>query len=204
MLHTSRGSLLVLSVLATVAFIASDSAAQDAPPASRPAWPALGTGPLPQVRAFDWLIGTWDVNVKWFAPPPSDQTFSAPTTAAIEPMLSGSFLRETIAVPFGKLTNHMVGVRSYDRFRETYRLVWFDELVTLCDVYEGGLTDGRLVLTNLKSGTAYVGDDRVETFVRITEQPGPSRDEFTLIWEASTDKGKSWRKTCEYAYKRKP
>ncbi len=175
-----------------------------APPARKASWPECGTGPLPQVRDLEWMAGSWNVTVKWFAPPPSDKSFDFPTESLIEPVLGGTFLQERIIVPLGQMRNDMIGLRSFDRFRGVYRIVWLDEISTLADIYEGTATDGSIVVTNLKSGTAYVGADGVDTFLRITQRPGADRDGFTLTWEASQDAGATWRKTAEYHYTRKP
>jgi hypothetical protein len=101
--------------IAGVAALGGESATAKVP------WPECGTGPLPQIKELEWMAGTWDVAVTWYAPPPSDQSWTLPTESVIEPMLNGTFLRETIRVPFGQMVTSMVGVRSYDRFRGTYR-----------------------------------------------------------------------------------
>ena len=202
---------LILGTVVGAALIAAGAAAiarpdghgADPKPASTPK-PAVqcGEGALPEIKDLAWMAGKWDVTVKWISP--EGKAFPAPTESLIEPMLDGCFLKETITVPMWQSKNPMVGIRSYDQFRKTYRLVWFDSLIALADIYEGSMADGALMLTNLKSGTSYAPPGGPENFVRITQKNGASHDEFGLTWEASSDKGQTWRKTCEYAYKRKP
>src|SRR5262245_54384194 len=103
---------LLWCVLVTSGVVATIARGEDAPQKVKADWPECGTGPLPQIKDLDWMAGKWDVNVKWFAPGQPDKSFSMPTTSLIEPMLNGTFLRETIAVPFGQMTTNMVGVRS--------------------------------------------------------------------------------------------
>jgi hypothetical protein len=161
-----------------------------------------GTGPLKEVRELAWMAGRWDVKTIYFAP--DGKEYVTPTESVIEPMLGGSFLQERITVPAGAATTvSLVGVRSFDRFRGTYRFVWFDDMVTLADVYEGAAHDGAIVVTNVKSGTSYAPKGEPETFVRITQRRGANEDAFTLMWEASNDHGATWARTAEYRYARK-
>lgn len=186
-----------------------DGKAVPAPVPAKHKWPECGTGPLQQVKDLAWMAGTWDVTVKWFPPPeykapPWTQT----TESVIEPMLNATFLREKISVPFGKMITTMEGVRSFDRFRGTYRLVFFDDVTTLADVFEGTPQDGVLPLTNVRCGTSFMSQETGEQFMRLTQSPVTAGPEpvgaFTLKWEVSRDKGQTWRQTCEFSYKRKP
>jgi hypothetical protein len=161
----------------------------------------FGTGVTPQIKAMSWIEGTWDVSMAYQLP--GGRSFKKDTESKIEPMLGGSFYREQITVPAGPtMDNHMVGIRSYDRFRNAYRLVWYDDVITLADVFEGEATEGGFTVTNVKSNTAgtFAGQ---QSFLRITQKAGASRDEFLVIWDVSPDKGKTWSKSAEYAYKRR-
>lgn len=162
-----------------------------------------GTGPTEQMRAMAWLSGRWTVTTKYCAP--GGQVFSNQTESTIEPMLDGSFLQERLSVPSGKDSKtSLIGIRSYDRFRKVYRVVWFDDTVTLADVYEGLEMEGGLTVSNVKPGTSVTLPGSPETFVRITQKRGTDTNSFSLTWDASTDAGKTWRKTSEYLYARKP
>lgn len=160
-----------------------------------------GTGTTDAMKAMAWLEGRWDVTMTYFSE--GKPVFTAKTSSIIEPLLGGGFLQERITVPAGPgLNNAMVGVRSYDRYRRVFRLVWLDEVTTLSDIYEGAAHDGGFVVSNIRSGTSGIFAGR-ETFLRIAQKAGATHDEFVLVWEGSTDKGASWAKTAEYAYKRK-
>ena len=172
------------------------------PEANKPPNPfEFGTGVTPQLKAMSWIVGTWDVSMTYQFP--GGRSFKKDTESTIEPMLGGSFYREQITVPAGPtMDNHMVGIRSYDRFRNVYRLVWCDDVITLADVFEGESSEGGFIVSNVKSNTAGTFAGK-QSFLRITQKEGSSRDEFLVEWEVSTDKGQTWFKSAEYAYKRK-
>jgi len=170
--------------------------------ATRPPNPfVFGTGVTPQMKAMSWLEGKWNVSMTYQFP--GGQSFKKDTESTIEPMLGGSFYREEITVPAGPtIDNHMIGIRSYDRFRDVYRLVWFDDVITLADVFEGGPSEGGFTVSNVKPGTAGIFAGK-QNSLRITQKAGATRDEFLVEWDLSTDKGQTWFKSAEYAYSRK-
>lgn len=167
-------------------------------PATKPAWPPFES-PSQEMKDLAWLAGQWSVTTKYIAP--DGKEYPSQTEAVIQPILGGSFLQEQITIPAFKLT--MTGFRSYDRFRKVYRFIWLDNIMSLADVFEGTLDKDGLTVSNIKAGTSSIMPGGPETFLRFTQRPGPTHDQFTLIWEASTDAGKTWKKTAEYAYARK-
>jgi hypothetical protein len=160
-----------------------------------------GTGPTDAMKSMAWIEGTWRVTLTYFGP--SGPVYTGQAEAVIEPMLGGGFWRERITVPAGSgLMNPMEGVRSFDRYRKVVRVVWFDTVTTLADVFEGEVDGGGgFVASNVKSGTTGIFGGR-EANMRITQQPGATRDAFTIDWEVSMDGGKAWTKTATYAYER--
>ena len=79
---------------------------------------------------------------------------------------------------------------SHDRFRDLYRVTVLDDASGLLDVYEGGLADGVLSVTNLRSDTFYpVGD--LEVHFRLVWDLSDPVVEFTM--DATTDRGAVWQ-----------
>ncbi len=190
--------LTVITILAVtgIATIAGDPPKQ---PQSSPF--ANGTGVTPQMKSMSDLAGTWNVTMTYYFP--GGKSFKKDTESVIEPMLGGSFLQERITVPAGPaLDNHMIGIRSFDRFHNVYRIVWLDDVITLADVFEGDATPDGLVVSNLKTNTAgsFGGKPSV---MRITQKAGETPDSFLVTWEVTPDNGATWAKSAEYAYSRK-
>lgn len=199
-----RGLLALVLIPGVVAGTLLAGARQPAghpaePPAAKPAWPPFER-PSQEMKDQAWLCGTWDVAITYFGP--DGRADPSQTEATIGPVLGGCFLQEQISIPALQL--HMTGIRSFDRFRGVYRLVWLDDIMSLADVFEGTMQGEDLTVSNLKAGTSSIMPGAPETFVRFTQHAGPSHDRFTLVWEASADVGATWKKTAEYAYTRRP
>jgi hypothetical protein len=192
--------LLIPAALAAATLSQPDKPALDSKPAAekKPAWPSFES-PSQEMKDLAWLAGDWSVTTTYIGP--DGTPYPSKTEATIQPILGGSFLQEQILIPGFKLS--MTGLRSYDRFRKVYRFIWLDNIMSLADVFEGTLDKTDLTVSNLKAGTSSIMPGSPETFLRFTQRPGPDHDHFSLIWEASTDSGKTWKKTAEYAYLRK-
>ncbi|WP_300556658.1 DUF1579 family protein [Maricaulis sp.] len=82
---------------------------------------------------------------------------------------------------------------QYDQNRDHYRLVAIDDTWGNMDIYEGDFdADGRLVLSNLRSGTSYVGEDGTTLHFRLTTAiEGVDRIVFSV--DMSMDTGESWQ-----------
>lgn len=195
-------------VLAIASGMAALPQAQEAQPEKKPQpkfnpadpW-GVGIGVHDEIKALDWMVGTWDVEEKYTYPGVPEFVFKS--ESVIEPFNGGCFLQEKITAPGpGGLKNPLVGIRSYDRFRKTFRFVWYDQLVTLADVYEGAVESGNIRVCNVKSGTAFSMGGK-DWFARITQKAGANQDEFSLVWEATGDQGATWNQTAEYKYRRR-
>ncbi len=193
--------LIPVAIAATILGAGQQPRAPEPPapqPAARPAWPPFES-PSQEMKDLAWLAGRWSVATRYIGP--DGKAYPGQTEAVIEPILGGAFLQEQITIPSFKLT--MTGIRSYDRFRKVYRFIWLDNIMSLADIFEGTLDKGELTVNNLKAGTCSIMPGGPETFLRFTQRPDATHDQFTLIWEASTDAGATWRKTAEYEYTRK-
>jgi hypothetical protein len=153
--------------------------------------------PLPGMGPLQPLSGSWQVAVSQRNQPgaPWQETERAST---IEPLVGGTLLQERYTTERG---NEVVWTLSYDRFQEHYRLTQINDVRGLLDVEEGDFDEnGRLVVTNLDTGTTWEGfgftfHTRVSIF-DITD------DAFEMEYEISTDGGENWFLAAKSSYAR--
>ncbi len=89
---------------------------------------------------------------------------------------------------------------SYDRFRDVFRLAYFDNSTSHLDILEGSFDGGRLVVSNIGTDTGWVYFDQPrhtrQSFYEISEGG------FKLDVELSTDAGKTWSLERRLTYTR--
>jgi len=89
---------------------------------------------------------------------------------------------------------------TYDQYREHYRLSAIDSGWGIMDIYEGGLEDDALVVTNLRSDTSVpLADGRALHFRLTIPVTG---DERVMLIDMSTDAGENWRPFFRVTYQR--
>lgn len=93
---------------------------------------------------------------------------------------------------------------QYDQNRDLYRLVAMDDTWGNMDIYDGNLdADGRLVVTNLNSGTTYIGEDGSTLHFRLTTTI-ESADRNVFRVDMSADEGESWQAYQRIVRTRRP
>lgn len=93
---------------------------------------------------------------------------------------------------------------QYDQNRDLYRLVAMDDTWGNMDIYDGNFdADGRLVVTNLNSGTSYVGEDGSTLHFRLTTTI-ESADRNVFRVDMSADEGESWQAYQRIVRTRRP
>ena len=132
-------------------------------------------------RQFDFMLGDWNV-------------------ATAEGKLVG---RDHIEKTYGScvVQEHWTSVDGgtggsvsiYDMSRKLWHQTWVDSTGTLV-VLEGGLKDGRMVMT----GEMTQAGKRVQDRMSWTPQDGKIRQ----LWETSEDNGKTWRTIFDVYYSR--
>ncbi len=151
------------------------------------------------------LAGRWQVVIEHFddpmVHPEKRKTWQQDkTTSVIHSRAAGSLLEEEIDIATDR-PRQARRLLSYDRFREVYRLVHFDTFSQHLDVLEGKVRDdGRIVLTNVETGTP----------IQIYQQPLFAReilhdirpDSFKLDREVSADGGEHWGPALRMTYTR--
>lgn len=149
-----------------------------------------GMGPLQS------LAGEWDVKVEQRNRPGGEFREST-RTSTIEDRLRGGMFEER----FASDGNDTIRWWTYDRFRETYRMVEIDSRMMFIDVQEGPMgDDGKLTVHNFETGTTThmmgMNIHARSSLADITE------DGFLLEQEVSIDGGKSWWVAARSTYTR--
>ena len=144
-----------------------------------------------EMARLEALAGSWNARIEVMQPDGSWQT-TGEEAVDIHYMLNRLALREEPAEhpvnPF-----RLESTIQYDQNRDLYRLVAMDDTWGNMDIYEGSWSQSdALVLTNLRSGTSYVGADGSTLHFRLTTRiEGPDLNVFTV--EMSADAGETWR-----------
>ncbi len=121
------------------------------------------------------------------------------TVSVIHRRFDGSFLEEDLAVT----TPRPRRVRrqfTYDRFRDVFRVAYFDTFTNHLDVLEGQLTDGKLIVSNRDTGTTTRIYDQILHTREIVHEIQP--DSFRLDREVSLDGGNTWQPDIRFTYTR--
>lgn len=182
--------LSVSLLAATAGLVLSTSApalAQDN--AVRRSWGAEAREEMAQLAplAGDWVVTELDYGAdgEWHA---EDATYRETTRF----LLDGMALRIDPAERPAKAWRLETTIQ-YDQNRDVFRLVALDDTWGNLDVFEGDFdADGRLVVTNLRVDTPYVGPDGSRTHFRLTFTITDNAHN-TLFIESTGDAGETWR-----------
>lgn len=137
---------------------------------------------------FDFLLGEWEVyktdNPEWMI-----------GASSVDKGLNNCAVREAWK-PFTMLSGF--GITSWDKHRKVWRSFWFDADNSIVE-YEGGMKDGRMVLTGLWRGLLGEGKDGL---MRMSYEP-VGHGSVRQIVTTSADQGKTWQPAFDFTYKRR-
>ena len=148
----------------------------------------------------DWSIEAFGMgdDGEWVSSPLPEKT-------TIQSVFEGQFLQEDeVQMMMGDTIIRFFIMWSYDRYRETYRMVACDDAEGLMDVLEGGFVDdsNTIVVSNINTGTAVMDEEGNSMHLRLTStQNNP--DSFTDEMHESADGGKSWLPVYRAVHSRK-
>jgi hypothetical protein len=169
-----------LANVVVAAVLASSALAQTAPASPPPACAG------PEHEQFDFWVGQWGVY------PTGKPNLVA--HSLIEKLYGGCVVRENWmplkGTPGGSL-NH------FDRDDRRWHQVWMDAANARV-AFDGGLVDGRMVLTGFWKGANGPGQDGVVRMTYSKLAVGSVRQ----FGEISTDHGLSWQPFFDFTYKR--
>jgi hypothetical protein len=143
---------------------------------------------LPVHDQFDFWLGEWEVYMT--AKP--EQMIGA---SSVDKAYNNCAVRESWK-PFTMLVG--ASFNTWDKHKQVWRQTWVDADNSLVD-FEGGIKDGKMVLTGLWRGLFGEGKDAL---MRMSYAPLPERSVRQIV-ETSVDQGKTWQPAFDYTYKRR-
>jgi hypothetical protein len=157
--------------------------------------------PLPAgMEPLRGLAGSWRVSYEGRPNPGIPFVETGELTTEIVPSYRGALLEEKLHYPVFGTPRRLTRWRSWDRFREVYRVVLFDSLTGLIDVLEGGFKDGRLTVSDVATGTS--SSIHGQTFHTREETYDLTADRFKVDLSSSIDGGATWTPSVTFVYTR--
>ncbi len=152
------------------------------------------------MQALAGLVGDWTVKIE-SRPFPRAPWSETATTATITEAFFGALLETTFSFDGGGRQQVVRNTWTHDRANGTYLETVFDNQSFTPDLLRGQLADGKLVVSNLETGTAAVaGGQTFHSRVTTSElQP----DSFKRTIESSSDGGATWNETQRFTFTRK-
>ncbi len=156
--------------------------------------------PLPEgLEAFRGLEGPWEVSVETRVDPKMPWIPSR-TTTTWNALDQGHLLTEELSyVDFGSYRRTRRWL-TYDAFQEIYRVHRYNNLSHHVEILEGTFENGRLVVSNLSTRSAWQLGDRTVHTRETTHEIGA--DGFKIDLETSSDGGQTWIPTTRLVYRR--
>ncbi len=160
--------------------------------------PEVSKAPLQAMQALASWEGKWMVQMRyspdngatWQDLPPAEHDFKFRE--------KGLILREE-PLEVNPNTFQSATYYSYDQYRKTYRIAVMDDTWGIMDIYEGNITDDKLVLTNMKSGTFFpIGNGILRGFKLMIDLAGDTQRSFVI--HKTDDNGKTWQPNFNITY----
>ncbi len=151
--------------------------------------PTQSAIPHTEMQKLSSMVGNWSLSMEyspddgasWQKAPQSQVEFSY----QLKQLVIGERPTDDAGVTFQTASFY-----SYDQYRKTYRIAVMDDTWGLMDIYEGNVTDGVLVATNLNSGTVFPIDEKTSRAFRLKINLSNSQERLVEI-DKSDDGGKS-------------
>ena len=136
---------------------------------------------------FDFWLGEWEVYQ-------TDNPERMIGASSVDKGLNNCAIREAWK-PFTLLDGF--GLNTWDKHRKAWRTFWVDADNSVVE-YEGGMEDGKMVLSGLWRGLFGEGKDAL---MRMSYEPLRTGDVRQIV-TTSIDAGKTWQPAFDFTYKR--
>ncbi|WP_262695341.1 DUF1579 family protein [Kordiimonas aquimaris] len=159
--------------------------------------PEVSKAPLAAMAKLSPIMGEWQMTAEYSADDGKTWQEGSPEKVSVAFRQKGMVLRE-LPLETDKPGFHTETYIGYDQYRNVYRLIAFDDVWGLPDVYEGTIEDNKLIVTNLKSGSLFkMGDDLWRGFKITIELKANNR---VMTVDKTDDMGKSWQPNFRITY----
>ncbi len=166
--------------------------------ASQDAVPPVSVEPLAKMQALSPLAGEWELTV--YTTSDAGETWQATPSQPVTLRFGHKgFMLEEIPDNLDTPGFHMHTIITYDQYRGVYRKAALDDVWGILDLYEGSITDDRLVLDNLESGTFFPLEDGTWRGFRLTMELKP---DHRWMWiDKTDDRGATWQPAFKSEYR---
>ncbi len=155
--------------------------------------------PPPGMEELRLLTGEFEVEVESRNWPGMPLTRTS-TRSVLRADFHDSLLEEDISMVAANFPLRVRRQLTYDRFHDVFRVTAFDNATARVDVLEGNFEDGRLVVSDVATGTTWKSYHRVH-HSRLTYYD-LGDDGFKLDAEISADGGETWNLEYRATYRR--
>jgi hypothetical protein len=178
---TATKNLLIIQI-ALLSFLAWPLNAQQPParPAPAPLTQAAEPRPGPETRRLAYLVGAWEEKVRYPSDEPGQKEEEGTGRWFARPVL-GRFLQFNYEGMTPQGAYHALGMLSYDREAQGYRLLWSDDAGGVGD-YRGNFVDENIL--RLEHRGAVEGREFRERISFLCVSAGEVRTKIEQAWEA--------------------
>ena len=157
------------------------------------------------MERLQFMCGNWHIKAHIMSENGEWQDTPLPNETRITSMFNGSFHREIMPVTFDDITVNLFFSWSYDKFRNTYRMISCSDADGLMSILEGNFKENthEVVISDINTGTAVLDTDGKSTVSRQLASTKTSQDSFTDIVSESYDNGLNWYPVFRAIHSRK-
>lgn len=150
-------------------------------------------GPPEQMKEMAALEGTWDAVMKYKMDPSQEKWDESEGTCTFKYILGGCAMQSVYNSQMMGMPFEGISIHTYDRETEQWQVSWLDNMAARQSMYQGNMTEDRIVLTgeDLWKGLKYLS--RITTY-NMTDTS------YDWMMEMSTDDGKTWSTTMMATY----
>lgn len=166
--------------------------------AQQPTQAEIRKVPLEAMQRLNNLTGKWTSTMSISYDKGKTWQRSKPNQVLVKSRLNGMMLEQSPITKSHNGWDILVNV-AYDQYRNTYRYIVSDDVWGMMDIYEGNIDDnGKLIVTNLKSGTFFPYNETTLLAFRISVELDPCKRRMDI--DFSADKGENWTPYIVYEY----
>lgn len=152
-----------------------------------------------------FMQGEWDVEAHVMTESGEWMSIPEPYETTIVAMNGGACHYEIMPVMVGDERTRLLFSWSYDKFRQHYRMLSCSDADGVMGVLQGNFVEGTdmVVISDLKTGTAFPGSEQEEAYFRQLASTKTSENSFVDVVSESYDGGATWEPVFRATHIRK-